>query len=261
MRKLKRSTAARMLQSVVTRFRDPVLMRLIEAAQRDPEALQRNALLKDFIDEANQVDWTPYVSGAFDNGPDGAMSLMRVAHDPARGRLAKIFWRAGVDTETLRAVIDFAWTMNHDLTMRAFNMGDLERAFRDSRFPTSHLPERVTAWRGYRGDEDDERGGDGISWTLNREVGAWFAARDLLDDLPRVNVRHMPRLLKMEVSRDDVLAHFTDREEDEIVLSWRAIFHAKARIDGEPNEWIAIARELSARRKRDDKQRLAEMLQ
>ncbi|QOP65837.1 hypothetical protein PBI_MINILON_124 [Mycobacterium phage MiniLon] len=72
------------------------------------------------------------------------------------------------------------------------------------------LPETdIPVYRGYR----EEGGEDGLSWTLFKARARWFAKRfhNEGDDT-------CPRIVSGTVNRDQVIAHFTNRDEMEIVV-------------------------------------------
>src|SRR5262245_35452671 len=67
----------------------------------------------------------------------------------------------------------------------------------------ARLPKTINVWRGI-----GERGRPGLSWTLNRDRGVWFAHRGM---------GNKPRLLHGKVYRRNVHALLLGRKEDEIV--------------------------------------------
>jgi len=64
------------------------------------------------------------------------------------------------------------------------------------------LPKEFLIFRGYQGEFDD-----GISWTLDKEKAEWFANR--------FNKKGVVKALM--VRREDVIAYFNDRQEQEII--------------------------------------------
>jgi hypothetical protein len=80
-------------------------------------------------------------------------------------------------------------------------MDDDERALLDT------MPPKLTIYRGFTHPERV----DGLSWTLNRERAEWFAHRLAREGNPRY-------LATAVVKTADVLAHFTGRGEEEIVV-------------------------------------------
>lgn len=71
----------------------------------------------------------------------------------------------------------------------------------------SALPDVFEVYRGV----NDRRGRAGLSWTIDRQKALWFANR--WDD-----GRKTPEVISGTVSKSDVLAHFTGRNEKEIVV-------------------------------------------
>jgi len=65
---------------------------------------------------------------------------------------------------------------------------------------TEDLPDKMTVWRG-----GDPRG---YSWTLDQELGQWFAERYGLNQ----------RFCKMEIKKEDVLFYTKLRDEEEIIV-------------------------------------------
>ena len=68
------------------------------------------------------------------------------------------------------------------------------------------LPDEMTVWRGV-GNRDAV---EGLSWTTDRNMALWFAYRFMKG--------RKPHLAQGQVSKRDVLAHFTGRGESEIVV-------------------------------------------
>lgn len=78
----------------------------------------------------------------------------------------------------------------------------------DERQRLCELPDRVEIYRGFC-HRDGEKG---LSWTLSRERAEWFAHRLRRESDPP------PRLVVAEARREDILALFTRRSEDEVVI-------------------------------------------
>jgi hypothetical protein len=117
---------------------------------------------------------------------------------------------AAAPVEVLRVVVGDCW--NHDHRVMLWRMGrdGIVRAFQAAQFPTRHLPEKVRVYRGGIGVPGVLR--TGLAWSLSRETACWFAWRDRQHGEPVV--------LTGTVSRAAVLAHLTERREDEVVLAW-----------------------------------------
>ena len=77
----------------------------------------------------------------------------------------------------------------------------------DERATLAAMPSRLTIYRGFTHDDRV----DGLSWTLDRSRAEWFANRLARSD-------DTPYVATAVVRTEDVLAHFTGREEDEIVV-------------------------------------------
>jgi hypothetical protein len=70
-----------------------------------------------------------------------------------------------------------------------------------------NLPEKITIYRGSYSRW-------GISWTLNKDIAEWFATRfKAVNKIETVNTQ----VFKQEVYRDNCIAYFNDREEEEII--------------------------------------------
>lgn len=82
-------------------------------------------------------------------------------------------------------------------------MAPEERAFLDAQ------PDEFTIYRGYH-TEGDSGPLRGYSWTLSREKAEWFGKRRAAD--------MTPMLATATIRRDDVIAYFNERGEDEIVV-------------------------------------------
>ena len=96
------------------------------------------------------------------------------------------------------------------------------------------IPEAFDIWRGGVGQQSTDWHGVafGISWTRNRDVACWFALR------PSGSwIKGEPVVLKRTIERRDVLAHFTGRDEDEIVTTTAG----PTVVDGSLEDWRAAA--------------------
>ena len=72
------------------------------------------------------------------------------------------------------------------------------------------MPPTLEIFRGYTSPRGTRKG---WSWTLNRSLGEWFSTR-----LLRKDEDETPRLIHGLVERNDVIAYFTRRGEEEIVV-------------------------------------------
>jgi len=74
----------------------------------------------------------------------------------------------------------------------------------EERIALAKMPEKFTIYRGAVPGLNE----DGISWTLDRERAKWFSTR----------LNKPGRVFEKEVRREDVVAYFTSRSEEEIVV-------------------------------------------
>ena len=92
----------------------------------------------------------------------------------------------------------------------------LREWFEHAAFDVSHLPDKITAYRGVvlRSKTSTEAGfaAVGVSWTTRPEI-ADFYARHKLHVHPGT-----PFVLKVEIERKNIVAHFTERREDELIV-------------------------------------------
>lgn len=78
------------------------------------------------------------------------------------------------------------------------------------------MPDTLTIYRGYAGEGTWR----GWSWTTDREKGEWFARRP---PAPMADTPTDPTLVEATVSKSDVIAYFTGRNEFEIVVDPRKV--------------------------------------
>jgi hypothetical protein len=140
--------------------------------------------------------------------------------------VARELWKVGVRGAALRIAVEVAWWNEHDIMLEDF--GDsIVRVFQAAQFPTSHLPPRLTVWRG--GAVSPRELAKGLSWTTNRDTACWFAYR--------FRTEHPPVVLCRTIWRKNVLAHITAHGEDEIIVSPAA----RAIIDNDQASWRVAA--------------------
>ena len=168
--------------------------------------------------------------------PDAAVSLIGAADNNNRGKIVAALWRHRAPPEVLRAALEAAYEHDHNHVINALGHRRLVAALRAAQFPTGHLPDEVTIWRGGSGGLDLFL--SGLSWTMDRDCACWFAMR-FADIYPP------PRVVRATVRRAQVLAHLTGRGEDEILV---APFSVKGETDGDIEEWREVARQVNQRR-------------
>ena len=154
---------------------------------------------------------------------EAARSLIFAAPNENRGEVVKALWKHGVSQDVLRAALQDAWDHDYVEVWNAFkSLKSFTRIFRAANFPVEHLATRFTIWRGGDGDRYDVA--IGFSWTMDRDTACWFALRF---DPPN------PLVVTRTVQRRNVLAHFTERDEAEIVV----VKVGATSIDGDVSDW------------------------
>lgn len=102
----------------------------------------------------------------------------------------------------------------------------LRRWFERAAFDVSHLPCSLTLWRGGLCFYEDVNRWQvpftllrGVAWTQSRGAACWFATR--LDAL--FGERYYPCVIRVRTPRKYVLAHITERNEDECIAFTRRL--------------------------------------
>ena len=121
----------------------------------------------------------------------------------------------------VRRMIEILWMHNWEwwecwnIWRYGLSDGHMPEIFAQAQFDISHLPEYVEIWRGTQ--LDPESSGDAkfylsrsMSWTLRRPLAHWFAD---------YRVGEMPIVGRCRLHRSFVLAHLTERVEDEIIVA------------------------------------------
>lgn len=106
-----------------------------------------------------------------------------------------------------REMVSQLWTDNRHERM---TLDGARRIFEYAEFDVSHLPEKVSLYRGALAKPTTAR--KGISWTLDRDVAAWFAMRP---------AGGQPVVLKVEVTRSSIAAFFDHTEQECVVFGVR----------------------------------------
>ncbi|OOY20409.1 hypothetical protein BMI86_07595 [Thioclava sp. DLFJ5-1] len=75
-------------------------------------------------------------------------------------------------------------------------------------FPTAHLPEDFTIYRGGRCSAEDLL--NGLSWTTRFDCAAWFAMR-------KTGIQRAPTVISTTIFREDVIAVLDGRGEHEVI--------------------------------------------
>ena len=96
---------------------------------------------------------------------------------------------------------------------RGLSQNSRDSSTNSNRSCSHYLPEKVKIYRGVTTDEIDSKS-FGLSWSLKKEVAEFFAFKyrrnyDTSSSLKTV--------IEIEVDKNEIIAYFKDREEDEII--------------------------------------------
>lgn len=119
---------------------------------------------------------------------------------------AKLVGQVWTDTENHHQTIAewwLLWSFVDDMQLRRELMTDEEWQ------ALTELPQTVTVYRGCVTDLNDT---EGLSWTLDRDKAVWFANR-----FRELAGSGSPIVHVGEVNKNDILAYFQSRNEEEIV--------------------------------------------
>jgi hypothetical protein len=183
--------------------------------------------------------------------PDSVTEALIRISDQERGRVAVGPFQEGAPAEVLRAALEMVWEHNHAPLWKACGgrKRKITRFFRVAEFDNDHLPEVFDIWRGGVGRQSSDWHGvaSGISWTRSRGVACWFALG------PSGSwIKGEPVVLKRTIERRDVLAHFTGRDEDEIVTTTVG----PTVVDGSLEDWRSVAEDYQNKLMAERKARL-----
>ena len=153
---------------------------------------------------------TELLAGVAAGDANQARELASLVESHKRGWMALKLYRSKVPPLPFSAYLEMAWVMSHASVIRAAgSRAELARLFEYAQFDIPKtLPESITCWRGTTG-VSVARARQGISWSLSRDVAAWFATARGSTQL----------LLKTTVPRSHILFYSDDRLEKEVVLA------------------------------------------
>jgi hypothetical protein len=178
----------------------------------------------------------------FEAGEKTAEKTLLQLPNSERGHfVAKCFelTKAGAfSVDDWRSTLEHGW--DHDFVSMWKSAGSrdqLRRWFRAAKFPVSHLPVRFTVYRGGSGIEKFDLD-KGIAWTRDPDIAAWFALEFWGDRLGG-----QPLVVGREITRRQVLAHFTGRQEDEIIV----IKSGPTKVFRDVNRWRKMAEQHTKR--------------
>lgn len=145
-------------------------------------------------------------------------------YDRLPALLKVVYVHEVTDPEKVWPLVGWVWTDNdnvwqfNDEWREVWSLDDLDNTFvveqqelvmdEEERALLAAMPDTLTV---YRGTPKPDLNGEGMSWTLNRDKAVWFAKR-FREDGDDVTV------ITGTVAKRDVLAYFTGRNEDEIVV-------------------------------------------
>lgn len=118
--------------------------------------------------------------------------------------IGDVLHQVWTDSENIFENFELWYELFEDVSLAAAwraSMDDEERA------KLASLPEKVTIYRGFKHSESMS----GFSWTLRRTRAMWFANRWKRND-------DEPKVATGTVHRDDILAYYSGRNEDEVVV-------------------------------------------
>ena len=118
-----------------------------------------------YVQERLEECALPYLAGALSGDIESAEQLIVAAGNENRGRLAVALWRCRIAPVAYRKILSGAWAGDHGPVIRYANhRRTLHAMFRYAAFPTEHLPDQMTVWRGVSG-VTPKVAAAGYSWT------------------------------------------------------------------------------------------------
>jgi len=168
-------------------------------------------------------------AAAYAGEPDQGFELITLSPNSLRGlEVAKAF-DAQIPVTTFREILDSAWTHDHREVLRAARKDQvLKRWFKYAAFDVSHLDKHMTLYRGgtcfFKDDRYWQVPGSlcwGHSWTLDRDTACFFAT--IYSQRFALPTGSYPCVVAIQAPLRYALAHFTGRNESEIIAFTRAL--------------------------------------
>ena len=152
--------------------------------------------------------------GVADGDAEQAGELALLVKSHKKGYVAVKLYESKVPPQAFAAYLDGAWSNTHAAVIRsAGSRARLSRLFEYAEFEIPEtLPETVTCWRG-TSHVSVTQAKRGISWSISRDVAAWFATR-FADSHPRSKAL----LLKTTIPKSHILYYSDGRQEKEVAL-------------------------------------------
>ena len=160
-----------------------------------------------------------------------AEELVYSLRNQDRGALVKWVFETPHNIDIKRKVLALVWEHDHRQVIHcAGNQRKLMNWFREADFSVDHLPETFSVWRGTSHlTLNDAR--QGFSWSTEKATACWFALRRIPP-----SARSTVIVLRRDITRNDVLFHWVDRSEDEVIL-----MPGGGEVDGNIDEWMRLA--------------------
>lgn len=154
------------------------------------------------VDEASQNrEWNRFIF--MHERPYRIAAFTQIAEELTPEEYWPLLGDIWTDTENQWQYIDeLKDLLTYDLPSRDLIMEEDERA------SLAAMPDEIKIYRGYQVGKNES----GLSWTTDRSRAQWFAGRLALDD-------DEPAVMEAVVNKKDVIAFFSRRGENEIVLS------------------------------------------
>ena len=150
---------------------------------------------------------------------EAVLALVNLLSKRNRARLVAELGHAKVPPVVLRPALQAAWTSDHAQLLAACPPGRLLPLFKRAAFDTSHLPERLTVYRGTRARMAEAA--RGLAWSKSRERAAWTALFEGRIGGGRVLPpprSGKPIVIRASIERSRVLAAFSGGGDTEIVI-------------------------------------------
>ena len=157
--------------------------------------------VKALEDAAENKDWGRFVY--MHERPYRVQAFTQIAEELSPEEYWPLLGDVWIDTENQWQYIDeLSDLLAADLPSRELIMQEDERA------SLAAMPDEITIYRGYQVGKNE----GGLSWTTDRSRAEWFAGRLALEG-------DEPAVMEAVVNKNDVVAFFSRRGENEIVLS------------------------------------------
>ncbi len=164
-----------------------------------------------------------YLDDGLEGDPKAAGALVIAAPNEYRGYVAVAAYCIGTPYEAYRKILSRAWLHDYGSVAQAAkdNRLSIRRMMKAARFPHPFTGQ-VKVYRGTSGIAR-WKAQQGMSWTIDPDVAAWFAFRYASDD-------RKPLVLTASADASDIIFYDNDRSEQEVILSRPVL----AAVEGNP---------------------------